>query len=294
MMKGFVLIVLGLLIGLVVAMSFNQDFGSEQQRLAPVSGGSIEDVDALRAHVDQQIAAIDQRLSVLGRAVDDLSEQLAPVEMPPVEAPRALRDGDNIRQSGRTPAPIRDPSIIQRLRARQLATQQDDPDRILAAGFTQDRIDRLDRRVEELQMAARQAQPEAGGAGASVAFDPLLPIPAQAMMSMTEPHSLLRPEIGDDEYERYLQAKGRTTTVAISQVLASSPAEQGGLREGDEIVAYGGERVFSLLDLRSLAANRTSGESVLVEIKRDGQTMQLAVSGGDMGIDGCFLNCWAN
>jgi S1-C subfamily serine protease len=82
--------------------------------------------------------------------------------------------------------------------------------------------------------------------------------------------------------------------VEISQVLASSPAEQGGLRVGDEIVAYGGERVFSLLELRSLTANRSPGEPILVEIRRDGQSMQLPVSGGDMGIDGCLLNCRAN
>jgi hypothetical protein len=75
-MKVVGLIALGLVIGLVVASSYHQRFGSEQQRLAPVSGGSTEEMDALRAHVDQQIAAMDQRLSVLGSAVDDLSERL--------------------------------------------------------------------------------------------------------------------------------------------------------------------------------------------------------------------------
>jgi hypothetical protein len=39
-MKGIGLIVFGLVIGLVVAISFNQNFGSGQQRLAPVRGGS--------------------------------------------------------------------------------------------------------------------------------------------------------------------------------------------------------------------------------------------------------------
>jgi S1-C subfamily serine protease len=111
------------------------------------------------------------------------------------------------------------------------------------------------------------------------------------MMHVIEPHSLLRPEIGDEEYERYLQAKGLRTTVDISRVLASSPAERGGLTVGDEIVAYGGERVFTFLELNALAANRSSRESVLVEIRRDGQSMQLTVPGGDMGIDSCAINC---
>jgi hypothetical protein len=286
-MKGIGLIVLGLVIGLVVAISFNQHFGSEQQRLAPVSGGSTEEMDALRAHVDQQMAAMDQRLSLLGSAVDDLSEQLASVDVLPGETPTAVRPDP--RLSGEAPSAVRDPSIIQRIRARQFGVQQDDSERILAAGFTQDRIDWLDRRAEELQMEARQAQAEAGGSDEPIELDPL-----QAMMNVIEPHSLLRPEIGDDEYERYLQAKGLRTTVEISRVLASSPAEQGGLTEGDEIVAYGGQRVFSFLELSSLAAKQTSGESVLVEIKRDGQSMHLTVPGGDMGIDSCAINCRGN
>jgi hypothetical protein len=277
-MKGIGLIVSGLVIGLVVAIAFNQKFGSQQQSLAPVRGSSTEEMDALRANVDERLAGIDQQLSALSSAVDDLTEQLASLDMPPGETPGALRDGDNIRQSGRTPAPIRDPGIIQRIAARQLAAQQDDPERIRAAGFTQDRIDWLDRRVEELQMVARQSQADE--------LDPL-----EMMMQVTEPHSLLRPEIGNDEYERYLQAKGLRTTIEISRILASSPAERGGLSEGDEIVAYGGDRVFSFLELSSLAAQRNSGESVVVEIRRDGQSMQLTIPGGDMGIDSCAINC---
>lgn len=277
-MKAIGLIVSGLLIGLVVAIVFNQRFGSDQQSIAPIRGSSTEEIDALRANVDQRLAGIDQQLSALSSAVDDLTEQLAAADMLQGEAPRALRDGDNIRQSGRTPAPIRDPSILQRIAARQLAAEQDDPERIRAAGFTQDRIDWLDRRVEELQMAARQSQDDE--------FDPL-----EAMMQVTEPHLLLRPEIGDDEYERYRQAKGLRTTVEISRILASSPAERGGLSEGDEIVSYGGERVFSFLELSSLAAQRNSGEFVVVQIRRNGQSMQLTIPGGDMGIDSCAINC---
>ena len=286
-MKGIGLIVLGLVIGLVVAITLNRHFGTDPQGLAPVSGGSTEEMDTLRAHVDQQMAAMDQRLSELGSAVDDLNEKLSSADVPPGETPAAVRPDP--RLSGETPSAVRDPRILQLIRARQSGVQPDERERILAAGFTQDRIDRLDRRVEELQMEARRAQAEAAGSDESIELDPL-----QAMMSVIEPYSLLRPEIGDEEYERYLQAKGLRTTVEISRVLASSPAEQGGLREGDEIVAYGGERIFSFLELSSLAAKRTSRESVLVEIKRDGQSMQLTVPGGDMGIDSCAINCRGN
>jgi hypothetical protein len=287
-MKGLSFIVSGLVIGLVVAIAFNQKFGLEQQGLAPVRGSFTEEMDALRADVDQQLAGINQRLSALSSAVDDLTEQLASADVRPAETPTAVRDGDDPRLSGRTPAPGNF-RTFQLNRARQLAAQQDDPERIFAAGFTQDRIDQLDRRIEELQMAARQAQVEAAGSDESIELDPY-----EMSMTMLEPRSLLRPEIGDDEYERYLQAKGLSTTVEISRVLASSPAEQGGLTEGDEIVAYGGERVFSTIELSSLAAKRSSGEPVLVEIKRDGQSMQLTVPGGELGIDSCVGICTGN
>jgi predicted metalloprotease with PDZ domain len=59
------------------------------------------------------------------------------------------------------------------------------------------------------------------------------------------PESMLRAEIGDAEYEMYLQANNRPTSVNISSVMASSPAENAGLRPGDEIVSYDGRRVFS-------------------------------------------------
>lgn len=275
-MKALGLMVLGLVIGLAAALSFNQHFGSEQDRLAPVNGGSAEEIEALRAEVEQQMAALDQRLSALGSAVDALKEQLPSVDVPPGERPTPARDPRLLRQNWN-------------IGRGQFALQQDDPERIRAAGFTQDRIDWLNRRVEELQMEARQAQAEAASADELTALDPL-----QAMMHVIEPHSLLRPEIGDEEYERYLRAKGLRTTVDISRVLASSPAERGGLIVGDEIVSYGGERVFAFLELNSLAAKRSSRESVIVEIRRDGQSMQLTVPGGDMGIDSCAINCRGN
>jgi TolA-binding protein len=275
-MKALGLIVLGLVIGLAAALSFNQHFGSEQERLAPVNGGSTEEIDALRAQVEQQMAALDQRLSALGGAVDALREQLPSVDVAPGERPTPARDPRLLRQNWN-------------IGRGQFALQQDDPERIRAAGFTQDRIDWLNRRVEELQMEARQAQAEAASADELTAIDPL-----QAMMHVIEPHSLLRPEIGDEEYERYLRAKGLRTTVDISRVLASSPAERGGLIVGDEIVSYGGERVFAFLELNSLAAKRSSRESVIVEIRRDGQSLQLTVPGGDMGIDSCAINCRGN
>ena len=97
---------------------------------------------------------------------------------------------------------------------------------------------------------------------------------------------LLRAELGDDEYARYLQAQGHPAAIQVTQVMEGSPGSLAGLQPGDEIVSYNGERVFGDDDLRSLTLQGTLGEDVVVEIDRDGVRMQLNLQRGPIGIRG--------
>jgi S1-C subfamily serine protease len=72
--------------------------------------------------------------------------------------------------------------------------------------------------------------------------------------------------------------------VGVQNVLASSPAERSGLKPGDEVVAYDGKRVFDIRDLNALTYAGTAGESVSVSVRRDGQTLQLTMPRGPLGI----------
>lgn len=94
----------------------------------------------------------------------------------------------------------------------------------------------------------------------------------------------LRAEIGDYEYEQFLRATGQSTAVAVMQVIPDSPAAIGGLRTGDEIVDYDGERVFNVLELSEASGDGQPGESVIVNIERDGMPMQLVLPRGALGI----------
>lgn len=94
----------------------------------------------------------------------------------------------------------------------------------------------------------------------------------------------LRAELGDADYERFLEAMGRSTTVSVAGVLASSPAERSGLMPGDEIVAYNGRRVFDIAELNELTLGGATGESVVVDVRRNGQTFQLVLPRGPIGI----------
>ena len=96
----------------------------------------------------------------------------------------------------------------------------------------------------------------------------------------------LRSELGDAEYERYLTGTGRPTEVQVMDVLASSPAEKAGLQPGDQIVSYAGTRVYDMRELEGLTRQGTPGESVTVEVKRNGQSVQVQVQRGVLGVEG--------
>jgi S1-C subfamily serine protease len=95
---------------------------------------------------------------------------------------------------------------------------------------------------------------------------------------------MLREELGDWEYEKYLQALGRPTTVGIPHVLANSPAARAGLTSGDQIVAYDGTRVFNVFEVTEATRQGTVGEPVILDIVRDGQPMQFIVPRGPLGV----------
>jgi S1-C subfamily serine protease len=96
----------------------------------------------------------------------------------------------------------------------------------------------------------------------------------------------MRTELGDADYERYLAATGRPTSVGVRDILASSPAETAGLMPGDEIIAYDGRRVFDMRELNALTLEGTAGESVVVDVRREGRTVQLVMPRGPIGIFG--------
>lgn len=145
---------------------------------------------------------------------------------------------------------------------------------LIAAGFSPARAEWILRREEELQMEALEARYEAGRSGS----------PADFFRSSFESGNDLRQELGDEDYARYLEANGRPTSVAVSSVIGNSPAATAGLRSGDTITSYDGQRVFSIYDVNLIAMEGESGQNVIIDIERDGVPMQLVVPRGPLGI----------
>jgi S1-C subfamily serine protease len=68
--------------------------------------------------------------------------------------------------------------------------------------------------------------------------------------------------------------------------MAGSAGQAAGLQPGDQVVSYGGERVFSTSDLNQLILDGAPGQTVVVDVLRDGQQIQVYVPRGPIGITG--------
>jgi S1-C subfamily serine protease len=146
-------------------------------------------------------------------------------------------------------------------------------DLLVGAGFTRDRAEQIVQRDRELRRAAVYREYETTGT--------VRPLSGGAQLASDV---ALRQELGDADFERYLAASGRPTRVVVAGVAAGSSAAHAGLMPGDEVLAYGGERVFNFRELNELALKRSIGETVATTVVREGQTLQLFVTGGPLGV----------
>jgi hypothetical protein len=275
MLKTLLLVLAGLVGGLAIAFWLQPSaappladetptVGASQnvRRTATGDGPSAARIAALEtafaAEVEQR-AALEERVTELAVQLEALDERPAPATV-----------------AGGGP----DPTAVAELRARARGEAGAAPaqgerrfvEQLIAAGFAPDRAEWINHRTEELRMQALQAQYDAMRSGR--------PVESRGA------GQTLRAELGDADYERYLKADGRPAAVPVRDVLASSPAERSGLQAGDEIVAYDGKRVFDMRELNALTLEGTPGESVVVDVRRDGQNVQLVMPRGPIGIFG--------
>lgn len=219
------------------------------------SAGTEERIRALEAAVAEERNArmlLEDELQALYAALDQLS------------AERTV-----MNPSGETSAESREARRQRMVSEVDLRRSQ-----LVESGFSEDRAEWILTRESELQMEAMQAMYE---------FRQTRERPENFEL-IIEPDRALRAEIGDVEYEQYLEAYGRSTSVNVGSILESSPGQRAGLQPGDEITAYGGQRVFNYNDLSGRIMTATPGQPVVVDIVRAGVPMQVVIEGGPIGI----------
>ena len=149
-------------------------------------------------------------------------------------------------------------------------------ERLIEAGFLPSQASMIARRESELQMQSLRTRYEAERSGDPVDY----------WRNRNASNVTLRQELGDADFERYLIANNRSTSITVSSVIESSPAQSAGLQPGDEIVRYDGERVFNMTDLTRQTMDGTAGQNVIVDIMRNGNPMQIVLPRGPVGISG--------
>ena len=246
----------------------------------PPMPGAVEKNDAPSIDASQPVL---DRIAALERAIGDerLARQILQEEVFVLtEQLENLRAGSR-PESRRIEEAQQDsgPGISAEDRRRMFALRSSTEgraERLVAAGFLPSQAEWIVQREQELQMAALQARYEAGQNGS----------PADFFREQISAGSALREELGDADYERYLEANGRPTSVVISSVIGSSPAESAGLQPGDQIVRYDGERVFSMTDINLSSMDGQAGQNIVVDIVRDGVPMQVVMPRGPLGVTG--------
>jgi len=149
---------------------------------------------------------------------------------------------------------------------------------LIDGGFSPERAATIVQREAKLRMDILEARYEAQRSGDFTAFE-------QVRNQQT---NLFRDELGPVEYERYLEANDRPTSVVIGNVIDTSPAQRVGLQPGDSIVRYDGTRVYNYGDLTRATLAGEGGDTVVVDVIRDGAPMQVTVPRGPLGVTGRF------
>lgn len=90
--------------------------------------------------------------------------------------------------------------------------------------------------------------------------------------------------LGDYGYENYLKANGQSPSVYIAKVADGTSGEQAGLKAGDRILRYGGERVFDIYELNAATSNGMLGEMVEIQVQRGEQINTMLIPRGVIGI----------
>jgi C-terminal processing protease CtpA/Prc len=227
---------------------------------------------------------VEQRVAALERAVSDerFARQLLQEEVFYLtsELERVAGDSDFLQADEISPEQAQETAEDSRRSRREERLRRNSfegrMERLIEAGFLPSQASMIVQRESELQMESLRARYEAERSGD----------PTDYYRSRNASSEVLREELGDADYERYLVANDRSTNVTVSSVIDSSPAQSAGLQPGDEIVRYDGERIFNMTDLTRQTMDGTAGQNIVVDIMRNGTPMQIVMPRGPVGISG--------
>lgn len=156
-----------------------------------------------------------------------------------------------------------------------------DADRLVAAGFSRQDVERFRERVDEIEMKRLYLRDQATREG-------WIDTPRFARESQALLDELvgLRTELDEPLYDWVLYSTGHPNRVAVRDVIEGSAGESAGLLRGDVIVRYDDRLMLSAQELRDATLEGRAGELVAVEVQREGEsaTLRVFVPRGPIGV----------
>jgi len=160
--------------------------------------------------------------------------------------------------------------------AEQPAGPAFDRDALVAAGMSPEDADRLHERWSRYQLEQLDLNDRAMREGWF--FTPRHRRERQRL------EQALREDLGEDGYDAYLYATGAPNRVVVRDVLPGSAARRVGLRPGDVVLRYDDQRIFRPREVQRATAAGVRGQSVRLEILRDGAPRTFFVPRGPLGV----------
>ena len=106
----------------------------------------------------------------------------------------------------------------------------------------------------------------------------------EAVQSLDSKEGELENQLGESMYDSYLYASGRPNRVSVTSVFPSAQAGIAGIVSGDHIIRYDNQRIYNGFDLREATTGGNAGDTVALEVERDGKTIQFYLVRGPLGI----------
>ncbi len=221
------------------------------------------------ADLERRIAALEQRLNAF-ESSDFISESVQAAVVGAGDS-RLAEDSEPVAEA----LPLAAAASERRASRRGRRSPEARRSALLEEGFDVVKTEWIMEREAQLRMDAIRMRYQARRDPGSVEGQTLL-----------DAQAAFRAELGEQDYEKYLRATGRPTRVMVSDVIATSPAEAAGLKQGDLILSYGGERVFNMGELMQRTFEGVEGQLVAVEVEREGVVTQIYIPRGPLGING--------